>query len=436
MRNVQGPHAHPDFNGIIMRRTYKQIIKPGGLLDETRKRYTPTGGRYNHNAAEWRWSSGAKIHLGSLQYDSDLKNYQGAAAEWLGLDELDQFSQEQTLYLWGRCRSKTGIAPRLRATMNPDNSSWVFTFLAWWINLETGYPIPERSGVIRHFQVIDGRFVWYDDEQYDDEGEKTTISATFIPATLADNKALMEADPSYRQRLMQLSQSDRDRFLFGNWLSSSITGMEWDREYFKDVQIPLEEYPTVHDTKLVNMFSVDASKGKSVKTGDYSAIVCLTQTLSPALKFVDCDMKRRSPGQIVEDIFAFTNQEHHTIRSGDLIGVESVQFQEIFVDLIANYAISHPDYALSQYLKAGGIIIPVVDMLQKEMRIRRLDGFIRRREFRFLDNVDTALGLSQLRNFDGIPGKGKHDDFPDALDQALQLPAQLKRYYEERRKRK
>jgi hypothetical protein len=73
-------------------------------------------------------------------------------------------------------------------------------------------------------------------------------------------------------------------------------------------------------------------------------------------------------------------------------------------------------------------------MLKKEMRIRRLDGPLRRREFRYIENPSTSLLLNQFRNWDGIPGVGKHDDAIDALDMALQLPRHLERYYEELRK--
>jgi hypothetical protein len=180
------------------------------------------------------------------------------------------------------------------------------------------------------------------------------------------------------------------------------------------------------------MFAVDPSKGKNEKSGDYSAIVCLTQTRE--LKYVDADLARRPPGQIVEDLFRFCEDPLHRVRSGDLVGIEATAFQEVMRDLVYQYAADHSQMALSQYLLSGNPLIPVKDMLKKEMRIRRLDGPIRRRELRFLDTPGTLLLLSQLRNFDGIPARGKHDDGPDALDQCQQLPLALQRYWEEMRK--
>ena len=289
----------------------------------------------------------------------------------------------------------------------------------------TGYPLPSRSGQIRHFVLSGDRFEWYDEPQYrinQDTGERQciSVSATFIPAKLSDNRHLEESDPTYRQNLEQLSESERERYLNGNWLASSQAETEWPRELFLDLYIPIEDFPSPDNRNCVRMFTLDASKGKSTKKGDYSAIVCLAQTSD--LGYIDADIARRPPGQIVEDVFAFCDQEHHRIRSGDLIGIESLQFQELFRNLMYAYADSHREYALSKFLLAGNPIIPIEDTLNKMLRIRRLDGPLRKRQFRFVQNPGTTLLLQQLKQFDGTPGAGKYDDGPDALDMCRQLP--------------
>ena len=50
-----------------------------------------------------------------------------------------------------RNRSTCGVTPYVRATCNPDADSWVAKFIEWWIDQDTGYPIPERSGKLRWF---------------------------------------------------------------------------------------------------------------------------------------------------------------------------------------------------------------------------------------------------------------------------------------------
>src|SRR5205809_978024 len=61
-----------------------------------------------------------------------------------------------------RNRSTCGVRPYIRATCNPDADSWVADFLAWWIDPESGLPIPERAGVVRYYIRVAERIVWAD----------------------------------------------------------------------------------------------------------------------------------------------------------------------------------------------------------------------------------------------------------------------------------
>ena len=404
------------------------------MLDTTRLIYTPLGATFNQTRSEWTFPSGGKIALNTLQYDKDIEQYLGAQWDWVGIDEAAAFTLQNVMFFWSRCRSKSGIKPTLRMTANPDNSSFLFPMIHWWLDPETGYPDYAKSGVTRHFTTEEDKFVWSDAPVLDEAGTQVSTSMTFIPAKITDNSALMASDPAYHRRLMALPTQERERFLDGNWLASSQTDTEWDRSLFMGIYCDLVTYPTPATRRCFNSFAIDASKGKSIKKGDYSAIVCVTATED--LKYVDCDMKRRSPSDIVEDLFLFCDQEHHRIRSGDLIGIEALQFQSLFIDLIMRYASDHPDYALSKYLKAGNIIVPVEDSLNKMMRIRRLDPFIKDRQFRFLQNPGTTLLVNQLKNFNGVAEKGKHDDGPDSLEMACQMPTHLETYFENLRKAK
>ena len=438
LRHCQGEYAQPFFRGVILRKTFPQIMKSGGLYDESSKIYSYLNANFNHTRSEWTFPCGAKINLDVIQADRDLDNFQGAQLSYVAFDEATQFPLKHVLYLWGRVRSKAGIPGCLRLTANPDNDSWLYKLIHWWIDPTTGFPIKERSGKIRHFTVVDGdNFVWFDEPQYEvnpDTGEqqKTTVSFTFIPATLDDNKALTTADPSYRARLMQLSDNERERYLSGCWLAAATTDTEWPRDWFIDLFVDDSEYPppyseAIGNRQCVRMFAIDPSKGRNPRKGDYSAIVCSAVTSD--LTYVDSDIRRRPPSQIVEDLFAFCEHPLHRIGPGDLIGIESLQFQSLFRDMILNYAKDHPQMALAIYLAAGNILIPVEDPLPKPLRIRRLDPRLRARKFRFLRNPSNSILLMQLKQFNGRNEQGQHDDGPDALDMTLQLPIQLENYY-------
>ena len=435
LRHCQGPHRNKFFRGAIFRKTKPQLYKPGALVDHCKAVYSQFGGKYNTTRTEFAFPSGAVVALNTQQYEKDLDDYQGAQFDWLGIDEATHFTEHAVFYLQARCRSgQAGVKPVVRLTCNPDNDSWLYPFLDWWIDKNTGYPIPERAGIIRHFTRVDGHISWFDEPQFDG-GQPISTSATFIPATLADNMALQMKDPSYRQKLLALGPQEQQRFLHGSWLAASTKDTEWPRALFIDITIPLSQFPIPYNRDCVRLFSVDPSKGKQAKENDYSAIICTCVTSD--LKYVDSSIAKRPPGAIIEDLFRFTNIPEHRIKSGDLLGIESLQFQSLFRDLIYLYAKDHPDYALSSWLRSGNVIIPIEDKLPKNMRIRRLDPFIRKREFRFVDNPDNGILLSQLKQFNGQTNRiGVHDDGPDALDMSLQLPVQLEEMYRREREKR
>jgi len=229
-------HVHLDgFNGIIFRRTQPQITQPGGLWSETKKWYPHLGGKSHKQPYGWRFPSGAEIALRSMQYEDDKQQYQGGQFAFIGFDELTHFSESQFFYLMSRARSMCGVKPYMRATCNPDASSWVARLISWWIDQETGYAIPERSGVIRWFYRIDDKMLWYDSRAEAEENHPLLAerarpkSFTFISASVTDNPKLLEKDPDYMANLLGLPQIERARLLDGNWLidTKSIINAQW-----------------------------------------------------------------------------------------------------------------------------------------------------------------------------------------------------------------
>ncbi len=109
--------------------------------------YPRLGGTPHLGMREWRWPGGGKIKFAHLQFDSTVYDWQGAQITLICFDELTHFSKHQFFYMVSRNRSTCGVRPYIRATCNPDADSWVADFLAWWIDPETGLPIPERAGV-------------------------------------------------------------------------------------------------------------------------------------------------------------------------------------------------------------------------------------------------------------------------------------------------
>lgn len=231
-----------NFNAVIFRRDYTQVTAPGGLWDSSRKVYSQVKGSYPLKTPKlhWTFSSGATVNFAHLGSDDDCEGWQGSQITMLGFDELTHFSEYQFFYMLSRNRTDSGVAPYVRATCNPDADSWVAEFISWWIDQETGYPIPERSGKVRWMVRLNEVLYWFDSkneaiaaamENGMEFQEASTMpkSVTFIASTLQDNKILMKNDPGYLANLQALALVERERLLKGNWKIKAAAGLMFKR---------------------------------------------------------------------------------------------------------------------------------------------------------------------------------------------------------------
>lgn len=233
------------FGGVIFRRNYNQITAEGGLWDASHKIYDMVPGCIPGKTPKlhWTYPTGGRLNFAHIGCDDDLTSWQGTEICYLGFDELTHFSRKQFLYMLSRNRSTCGIRPYVRATCNPDADSWVADFISWWIDQDTGYPIPERSGVIRYMCVLDNTVHFADTaEELETVFDVTAAeckSVTFIASKVTDNKILMENDPGYMANLKALLEVDRERLLMGNWKIKPAAGM-----FFKRSQVGIiDEIP-------------------------------------------------------------------------------------------------------------------------------------------------------------------------------------------------
>ena len=198
----------PKFNAVFFRRSIVELRNAGGLWQESKNLYFDVNGTPREVYMDWNFKSGANIKFAHLENDNAVYNWQGSQIALLGFDEVTHFSEHQFFYLLSRNRSTCGIKPYIRATCNPDKDSWVRRFIDWWIDPDTGYAIPERSGVLRWFIRKDGKLLWGNTkEELLPFGNPKSV--TFIPALLQDNKILMENDPNYLSNLEAQNKVER-----------------------------------------------------------------------------------------------------------------------------------------------------------------------------------------------------------------------------------
>lgn len=223
------------FRAVIFRRTIPMIRQPGGLLDTSEQIYPLLGATLNQSTLEWNFKSGAAVKMAGMELEQDRYNWQGAQIANISFDEVQEFTEKQFWFMFSRNRSMSGARSRIRCTCNPDADSWLRNFLAWWINADTGLPIPERSGVLRWFVRRGDDLHWADTA-----GELLGMfgrdvepkSCTFISARVEDNKILLAKDPGYLSNLKSLPLVERSRLLDGNWNTRATAGNFFRREWF------------------------------------------------------------------------------------------------------------------------------------------------------------------------------------------------------------
>lgn len=209
-----------------------------------------------------------------MQHDNNRFDWQGSQVPLFLWDELPHFTKRQFMYMFSRNRSTCGVRPYIRATCNPvppedKTGGWLHDFVGWYIG-DDGYAIPERSGVIRWFTMINDSLRWADSrealiEQYPDSEPK---SFTFIRSDVYDNKILLEKDPGYLANLKALPLYEQEQLLKGNWLVKPAAGKVFNRNWFEIVDaVPAGGY-------TVRFWDLAASEKKIASADpDYTADV-------------------------------------------------------------------------------------------------------------------------------------------------------------------
>lgn len=222
--------TNPGFGAVVFRRLSTQLTGPGSIWREATGIYPIYRGAPREGAQmDWVFPSGAQIEFRHLQYTKDVASHMSKQYALIVYDQLEQFDGDQFWDMSSRNRSVCGVPPYQRGACNPDPDCFLYDngngLIAWWIG-EDGYPISERSGKIRWFaRQQDDRLVWADSkEQLKRENPdlfridpNIATSITFVAARLEDNQILMDKDPTYRSKLLNLPMVKRERLLSGNW---------------------------------------------------------------------------------------------------------------------------------------------------------------------------------------------------------------------------
>ncbi|MBR6727683.1 MAG: phage terminase large subunit, partial [Clostridia bacterium] len=174
---------YPKLRLLLLRRTLQELRENHLLpLQSDLNGYA----EYKKEERSFLFPNGSRLTLGYCDCDSDLLQYQGAEYDVIGFEEATHFKEDWMVFISTSLRTtKKDFSPRIYYTCNPGG---------------VGHAYIKRLFIDRRFR----------------EGEDPD-DYRFIPATVYDNHALMEADPDYVKRLEALPEHKRRAHLDGDW---------------------------------------------------------------------------------------------------------------------------------------------------------------------------------------------------------------------------
>lgn len=207
---------HPEFRGILFRREKTDTFE---IVDRCIRYYTEFGGFYNRYEKIFYFPSGATIRISGMNREFDYLSFKGQQYNFIGYDELVQFTELQYIEMFHPSRSSTPDLPALiRATTNPDPAAvgheWV----------KRRFIDPAKPGVV-----------------FKDEFKNSLITRLYIPSTILDNPVILKNNPDYIESLRLLPEHRQRQLIEGDWEVAENGAFIIDSEYHVDHDFCLEE---------------------------------------------------------------------------------------------------------------------------------------------------------------------------------------------------
>ncbi len=346
--------SNSQFGAVVFRSSMTQITEQGGLWDASMKLYTHFQGARPIRSPKpyWKFPSGAKVSFRQIARDEDVYDWQGTEIPCLEFDELTHFSEFQFFYLLSRNRSTCGVNPYVRASTNPDADSWVAGFISWWIDQDTGYAIPERSGKIRYMARVNEEIVWGDSPEevvrianeadYDVEITRDDIkSVSFVSSNVFDNQELLKVNPGYLSNLKAQSIVERERLMYGNWKIKAAKGLFFPRSALPEL---LTEVPN-DVTRWVRAWDLAATDTDEGGDPAYTASVLLGKRKDGSYVIADATnnrLKAERVRNLVKQCAVTDKAKHKRVRIRMSIdpGQAGKEQSQSYIKMLAGFSIS------------------------------------------------------------------------------------------------
>lgn len=318
-----------------------------------------TDANWSAKDRRWEFPSGATMSFGYLQKEADKQRYRSAAFQFIGFDELTQFTRTQYLFLFSRLRKLLGtpVPLRMRSASNPGDTGH-----AW----------------------VKKRFV--------DPGHH---SRPYVPSRIEDNPYIDQE--GYEKGLEKLDAIEWRQLRLGDWTANPDGGM-FKREWYPTT------YEPPRNLRYVRFWDFAASKDDPAADPD--------QTVGTKLGI------NREGHYYVADVVAgrMTPHESETVvrQTADIDGENVIIGMEQepgasgkqLIDMYRRRII--PDRAL----------VAVPNTARKEVRARIHAGHA---EAGHVTLVHGEWNSPWLNEHEVFPHKGHHDDYVDSMSGAMSV---------------
>lgn len=225
--------------GILIRRTTPQLEE---IVLRSKEIYAPLGARWFAGSKTWEMPCGSLLKMRWLDRDEDADQYQGHSYDWIGFDELGSFPDPSPIdKMRATLRNAHGVPCVMRATANPGGAGHA------WIKERYIDPAPPLTPFYDA-----ARATW----------------RVFIPSRVKDNRKLLDADPSYLDRLRASGPAWLVRaWLEGDWNASANVA------FFDEAALLVDGAPVDQATPVDVVYAIIDTAMKDGKDHDGTAIV-------------------------------------------------------------------------------------------------------------------------------------------------------------------
>ena len=253
------------YAALLLRETFPDLMQPDALIPRSKEWWIDRADWSVQNR-RWTFPSGATITFGYLERDDDVFQYQGAAYQFIGIDELTQHTEFRYRYLFSRLRRLMGqpIPLRMRTATNPGG---------------------------RGHEWVKKRFL-----------TERSPGRLFFPARLDDNLHLDRE--SYLMALAELDPVTRQQLLAGDW--DAYAGGRFKREWFRYYKVTADHWKIdgriVRHVEVKDRFLTVDTAASVKQTADYTVISVWGVTDRNELLWLDCVRGRWEVPDIVPQI--------------------------------------------------------------------------------------------------------------------------------------